>query len=97
MQIFDEVIHPEFLERWQNGLAVVIARDGENAQSGMSLLPLPEERRQTVENELRLLDRQAQRSSRGRALTQVSSKNQSVCTRANRRFPRGAVEIHVTM
>ena len=64
---------------------------------GMGLLPLPEERGQTVENELRLLDRQAQRSSRGRARTEVSAENQSVCTRANRRFPRRAVEIEVTM
>ncbi len=50
-----------------------------------------------VEKELRLLDRQARGSPRGRAGAEVSAENQGVGARANRRFPRRAVKVEVTV
>ena len=87
MQVFDKAVHLKFFQRRKNGLAVVVAGDGEDAQRRMRLLPIAQERGQTVEQELRLVNGKAQGSPRGRAGAQVSAENQGVGVSANRRSP----------
>ena len=61
MQVFDEIIHLEFFERRENRLAVVIAGDSEDAEGWMGLLPIAQEVRQALKQELRLFDGKTQR------------------------------------
>jgi len=97
VQILDETFPLEFFERRENGLAVVIARDGEDAQRCRSLLPIVQELRYVVKQELLLLDGHARGSPGRRARTKVPAEDQSVRPAAYCRFPGGAVEIKVAM